>query len=292
MRIGAIEGGGTKFVCAFGDELGNIYKRVKFPTTTPQETLDKVIEFFLDNPVDYIGYGTFGPVDLKVSSDKYGYILNTPKKEWINFDVLGYLSNRLDAKIYIDTDVNLACLGEVYFGSSKSLENVLYITIGTGIGVGVIIDGKIIHGVSHGELGHILVRRNANDNYVGKCLYHKNCLEGLASGPAIEERFGIKGEQLSDNHEVWNLIGSYLGEACTNYTYVLNPQRIILGGGVGQQPLLLKYTKEHFVKTNKNYLTNEYVLDIDSYITTVSLKDDAGIKGCLAFAYLKSQNKI
>lgn len=292
MRLGAIEGGGTKFVCAIGDEFGNIYKRVKFPTTTPIETLNHVIDFFLDNPVDFIGYGTFGPVDLKPSSQTYGCILNTPKKDWINFDVLNYLSERLDSKVYLDTDVNLACLGEVYFGDSKDLESVLYITIGTGIGVGAIIDGHIIHGVSHGEMGHILVRKNPLDDYSGKCMYHHDCLEGLASGPAIEERYGCKGETLSNNEEVWKLIGSYVGEACTNYTYMFNPERIILGGGVGQQPLLLKYTKENFIQTNKSYITNKFVQDIDSYITVVSLKDDAGCKGCLAFAYLKSKNLI
>ena len=291
MKIGAIEGGGTKFVCAVGDELGNIYKRVKFPTTTPAETLSQVIDFFKENPVDAIGYGTFGPVDLNPKSQMFGHILNTPKIDWVNFDVVSYLKNALQIDIYIDTDVNLACLGEIYFGDSKGLDNILYITIGTGIGVGTFIDGKIIHGVSHGELGHILIRQNPLDHYTGKCPYHKTCLEGLASGPAIEERYGVKGETLSDNHDVWKLIGSYVGEACVNYTYTFNPQRIILGGGAGQQPLLLKYTKENFLKINNNYLTNKYIEDIDSYITIVSLKDDAGAKGCLAFAYLK-HNKL
>lgn len=281
MILGGIEGGGTKFICAVGNEFGNIEKEIVIPTTTPKETLDKVIEFFKINPVQKIGIGCFGPLNIDKNSEDYGMILDTPKKEWSNFNIVQYLKREVNVPIVINTDVNVAALAEKSVGMSKGLENILYITIGTGIGVGAIINNRIINGVNHSEMGHIALRKHPNDHFEGLCKFHGDCFEGLASGPAIESRYNKKGEFLTDDIKVWEMIGYYIGQAVAIYTFIFSPQRIILGGGVSFQKNLLPFIKDSFNKFNNDYIKNKYINDIDNYIQLTSLNNRAGLIGAI-----------
>lgn len=181
MKLGAIEAGGTKFVCGIADENGNIFERASFPTETPEITLKKVYDFFKDKGVEAIGVGSFGPIDPNPNSDTYGYITKTPKKYWSDFNLIGELQKNLNIPMAFDTDVNGAALGEATWGAAKGLKNCLYLTIGTGIGGGALVSGKLIHGMLHPEMGHIFVRRHPEDTYVGKCPFHNDCFEGLAA---------------------------------------------------------------------------------------------------------------
>jgi len=201
--LGAIEAGGTKFVCAVGDEKGNIFKRLVIPTTVPEETIPQVITFFKPYKIEAIGVGSFGPIDVNKESPTYGYITSTPKKGWRDFPFVQSLKDATSIPIGFNTDVNAAALGEVTFGSAKGSDSCLYITVGTGIGAGAVVQSKLLQGMSHPEMGHILVRRHPTDKYQGKCPYHHDCLEGLASGPAIEERWGNPAVHLKDRKEVW-----------------------------------------------------------------------------------------
>lgn len=284
MKLGGIECGGTKFICAVGDEFGNIEKELVITTTTPEETLNKVIEFYKINEVQKIGIGSFGPVEINKSSNNYGSILDTPKVEWSNFNIIKYLQKEINVPITINTDVNVAALAEIKVGNSKDLNNILYITIGTGIGVGAIIDNKIINGVNHTEMGHIALRKHPNDNFEGNCLFHKDCFAGLASGPSIEKRYNLKGEQLQDNEELWDIIGYYIGQAIAIYTFIFSPQRIIIGGGVAHQKSLLPIIKKYFKIFNNDYIKNKYIDDLDSYIQLTSLNNRAGLIGSVLLA--------
>ena len=281
MKIGGIEGGGTKFICAIGNEFGMILKEIVIPTTTPEETLDQAINFFKNNHIDKLGIACFGPLNLNINSNNYGCILDTPKKGWSNFNLVKYLKNNLNIPIVINTDVNAAALAEIKVGNSKNLTDILYITIGTGIGVGGISNGKIVNGICHSEMGHIYLNKHPNDSYLGCCPFHNNCLEGLASGKAIENRYKSNGQNLQDNDEVWDLIGFYIGQALASLTFIFSPQRIIIGGGVIKQEKLLPIIKNYFIKFNNNYINNEYIKDIDSYIQITSLNDRAGLIGSL-----------
>lgn len=193
MKLGALEAGGTKMVCAIGDETGKIYEQVSIATTTPEETIPKLIAYFQDKQIDALGIASFGPVELDPASEKYGYITTTSKLAWTNFDFLGSMKAALKCPMGFDTDVNGSVLGEVTFGQAKGKHCVMYLTVGTGIGAGVYIDGKLLHGMLHPEAGHILITKRDTDHYEGKCPYHKDhCLEGMAAGPAIEARWGKK----------------------------------------------------------------------------------------------------
>ncbi|MEH7481268.1 ROK family protein [Neobacillus drentensis] len=286
--LGAIEAGGTKFVCAVGDEKGNIIDRIQIPTTVPAETMPKVIEFFKQYPVKAIGVGSFGPIDVNQESAAYGNITSTPKPGWRDYPFVQSLRDAFSVPIGFNTDVNAAALGEVTFGAAKGLDSCLYITVGTGIGAGAIVQGKLLQGLSHPEMGHILVRRHPNDEFRGKCPYHHDCLEGLAAGPAIEERWGAKGDLLVDRIEVWDLEGYYIAQALMQYVLILSPKKIILGGGVMNQKQVFrsvyKYLKE---------FVNEYVAlpDLAEYIVGPGLGDNAGITGSLMLAHQAYQEK-
>lgn len=285
MRLGAIEAGGTKFVCGIGNEHGEVIERISIPTTTPEETMGQVIDFFKNKEVDAIGVGSFGPVDLDVSSPTYGFITSTPKKYWNQFDLVGGLKKRFDVPIGFDTDVNAAALGESVWGAAKGLDSCLYMTVGTGIGVGAVAEGKLIHGMLHPEMGHILVRRHEKDAYQGSCPFHGDCLEGMAAGPAIEARWGKKGVDLAADSGVWELEAYYLAQALVNYILVLSPQKIIIGGGVMKQEQLFPLVREHTVKLLNGYIQHENILkNIDQYIVPPGLGDNAGLCGALALA--------
>jgi fructokinase len=281
MMLGGIEAGGTKFVCAVGDETGNIIERVQIPTTVPEETMSQVIEFFRGYELEAIGVGSFGPIDVNLESPGYGSITSTPKARWRNYPFVKTLEKEFRIPIGFNTDVNAAALGEVTHGAAKELDSCLYITIGTGIGAGAIVQGKLLQGLSHPEMGHILVRRHPQDEYQGKCPYHQDCLEGLAAGPAIEERWGAKGVDLVNRPEVWELQGYYIAQALMQYVLILSPKKIILGGGVMHQkqlfPSIYKYLKE-FVA---NYV---YLPELSDYIVSPGLGDSAGITGSLMLA--------
>lgn len=279
--LGAIEAGGTKFVCAVGDETGAIIAREQIPTTIPEETIPKVIEFFKQYPVKAIGIGSFGPVDVNQESPAYGSITSTPKPGWKDYPFVQTIKEAFAVPVGFNTDVNAAALGEATFGAAEGLDSCLYITVGTGIGAGALVQGKLLQGLSHPEMGHILVRRHREDHYQGKCPYHSDCLEGLAAGPAIEARWGAKGVDLVERNEVWDMEGYYLAQALMQYVLILSPKKIILGGGVMHQKQVFhsiyKYLKE---------LLNDYVTlpELEHYIVSPGLGDNAGITGSLLLA--------
>ena len=282
-RIGAIEGGGTKFVVGVGTVDGQIEVMESFPTTTPEETMGKTVEFFRDKGVSAIGFGSFGPVDLNTQSPTYGHIAKTPKPHWSDYDVVGHLKQHFDIPIGFDTDVNAAALGEATYGAAKGLNSCLYITIGTGIGAGAVVEGKLVHGLTHPEMGHINVRRHPEDTYAGKCPYHGDCLEGLAAGPAIEARWGVKAYELPEDHKAWEFQAYYIAQALMNYILIISPEKIILGGGVSKQRHLLPRIHEELRKQLNGYVHHPAILEhTDAYIVTPGLEDRAGITGSLA----------
>lgn len=284
MILGALEAGGTKMVCAIGDEYGNLKDRITFPTKTPEITMPQMISYFKKFPVEAIGIGTFGPADLNPASETYGYITTTPKLAWANFNIRGTFEQALQIPVSIDTDVNAAALGEAAFGCMKNINNGIYITIGTGIGVGILAEGKLLHGMLHPEGGHILLDRHPSDTYQGCCPYHKNCFEGLASGPALEKRYGKKAIELTNLREVWELEADYIAKALVNYILILSPERIVLGGGVMHQEQLFPLVRKRTMELLNGYLKTRQLENIDTYIVPPSLNDNQGVLGCLKLA--------
>ena len=284
MRLGALEAGGTKMVCAIGDENGKIFEQVSIPTETPEITMPKLVEYFKEKNVDALGIACFGPIELDKKADNYGYITTSSKLAWRNFDVVGSFAKELGCPIGFDTDVNGSVLGEVTFGQGKGKNCVMYLTIGTGIGAGIYIDGKLLHGMLHPEAGHVLIRRRSSDPYEGKCPYHKDCLEGMAAGPAIEERWGKKAIELADKEEVWDLEADYIAQALTGYILTLSPEMIILGGGVMHQEQLFPLIREKVLEKLGGYVQAEELEHMEKYIVPASLHDDQGIMGCLELA--------
>ncbi|SJZ63922.1 fructokinase [Pilibacter termitis] len=273
MLVGSIEAGGTKFVCAVGNENLEILEQAQFPTTTPEETLAKVIEFFQKHKVEAIGIGSFGPIEIRENHEKYGYITTTPKKYWGDTDILGSIQQALNIPCSFTTDVNSSAYGELVL-SEKKVKSLVYYTIGTGIGGGAIQNGVFIGGKSHAEMGHIFVKRHANDlSFSGVCPFHKDCLEGVASGPTIQARSGIRGEILAKEnptHEVWDILSYYIAQAAVNATLNLAPEKIIFGGGVVSQTLLEKI-KEQFVALLNNYVEID---NIEEYLVLPSIENN------------------
>lgn len=285
MLIGGIEAGGTKFVCAVGNEKGEVVERAAFPTTTPEETLARVVEFFRGREIVSLGVGSFGPIDPNKHSPRYGYITSTPKPNWGNYNLLGELKKHFNIPIGFDTDVNGAALGELEHGAAKGLNSVLYITVGTGIGAGAVVEGKLINGLLHPEMGHIYVRRHEKDRYEGGCPYHRDCLEGLAAGPAIEARWGVKGDEIPEEHEAWEMEAYYLAQALVNYILIISPEKIVMGGGVMKQLQLFPMIRKYVVELLNGYLVKREILsEIDEYIVPPKLGDNAGIVGAMALA--------
>ncbi len=278
MLIGCIEAGGTKFVCGVCDERGQILDRTQFPTLAPNETMENVNNYFSKKSINAIGLGCFGPIDLKLTSKTYGFIKNTPKESWKNYNILGYLKKKFNVPIGFDTDVNSAALGEAHYGAAKGLQNVLYITIGTGIGAGVLVEGNLLHGMLHPEMGHILIRRHPDDDFEGICPYHKDCIEGLASGKSIETRYNKKAQYLTDD-SVWKLEAYYIAQALMNYILILSPEKIIIGGGVSKQKKLLKYVRVYVKQFLNDYINTNELKDLEHYIVNPQLGDNAGLIG-------------
>ncbi len=281
MRLGALEAGGTKMVCAIGNENGEILERISIPTETPDITMPKLISYFADKEIEALGIGCFGPIDLNRDSDTYGYITTTPKLAWKNYNIVKMFQDALNVPVGFDTDVNGSALGEATWGITKGLENSMYITIGTGIGTGIITNGKLLHGMLHPEGGHLLLSRHPNDSFEGTCPYHKTCLEGLASGPAIEARWGEKGTELAERREVWELEAYYIAQALVDYIMVLSPQRIVIGGGVTHQEHLMPLIREQVKRQLAGYIDTKELLNMDQYVVLPSLNDNQGIMGAL-----------
>ncbi|WNS43617.1 ROK family protein [Paenibacillus sp. MMS20-IR301] len=283
MIIGAIEAGGTKFICGVGNEEGEILDRISFPTETPEKTMQQVVAYFKHTGVEAIGIGSFGPLNMDFSSPLYGHVTTTPKPGWGGFDFVGYMKRYFPVPIGFDTDVNAAAFGEVKWGAAQGLDSCVYYTIGTGIGVGVYAEGKLIHGLVHPEGGHVLTRRHAEDVFEGLCPYHGDCLEGLAAGPAIEKRWSIKGSALPADHLAWEIEAYYLGQAIAGVILLLSPKRVILGGGVMHQEQLFPMIRKEVRKALNGYVAAPEILEAtDSYIVPPGLGDNAGLCGALA----------
>ncbi len=284
MIYGGIEAGGTKMICVIGNEKGEILDRMQIPTKTPEETMPLMIDYFKGKDIQALGIACFGPIDLDTTSKTYGYITSTPKLDWKNYDIVGAFKKELGIPVGFDTDVNGSLLGEITWGCAKGKTDALYITIGTGIGGGVMTNGKLLHGMLHPELGHIKMAVVDGDNYKGKCPYHGTCFEGMASGPAIEERWGKKAIELANDDRVWDLESTYIAQALSMYILTLSPQIIILGGGVMHQEQLFPLIRKKVLDQLNGYLITKELEDIDNYIIPASLNDDQGIMGAIKLA--------
>jgi len=280
-RIGALEAGGTKMVAAVVNENGEVMERESIPTRTPEETMPEILDWFREREVDSVGVACFGPVDLRENSPTYGYILETPKLSWRNYNILGALS-ALRVPLAFDTDVNGSALGEYTRGAARGTDSCIYITIGTGIGIGVIVGGEPLHGALHPEGGHILLRKVPGDDFPGICPSHGDCFEGLCSGPAIAARWGKPARELIDRPEVWELESSYIAQAIADYLLVLSPEKVILGGGVMKQEQLFPLIRKKVPELLNGYLQIPGLRDIENYIVAPELADDQGIMGCAA----------
>lgn len=286
--VGGIEAGGTKFVCAVGTGPGDIRAEVRFPTTTPEETIDRAVAFFreqgLAEPLRAVGIAAFGPLDPRLESPSFGHITTTPKPGWADTDLAGAIVEALDVPIGFDTDVNGAGLGEWRWGAAQGLDTFIYLTIGTGIGGGGLINGRLMHGLIHPEMGHIRLPHDwSADPFPGRCPYHGDCLEGMASGPAMAERWGSPADTLPADHPAWELEAHYLAAALHTFICTLSPQRIILGGGVMQQPHLFPLVRRKVQESLAGYVQSPAILSaIDEYIVPPSLGAQAGVLGAFA----------
>jgi fructokinase len=288
---GAVEAGGTKFVCAIGDELGHIHSQLRIATGDPVSTLTAVRGFLRAGSqgvgrLSAIGVGCFGPIDLDRSSAQYGCIGRTPKAGWSNTDVAGTLAEEFGCPVGFDTDVNAAALAEHRWGVAKDVKNLVYLTVGTGIGGGAIVSGAPLHGLTHPEIGHIYPRRHPLDlGFPGVCPFHRDCLEGLASGPAILARTGSSLRQLEPAHPQWDIEADYLGQLCAQLALTLSPQRIVMGGGVMSQLRLLPLIRQRMRHWLGGYINRrELLADVERYVVAPALHGQAGILGALALA--------
>ncbi|MBL8062266.1 MAG: ROK family protein [Anaerolineales bacterium] len=295
---GAIEGGGTKFICAVGSGPNSIRAEARFATTTPEETIGHVIEFFHVQEeklgeLSAIGFACFGPLDPNPASSTYGHILPTPKPGWTNANVVGLLRKEFDIPIAFDTDVNGAALGEWRWGKAQGLQTFIYLTVGTGIGGGAYVQGNLLHGLIHPEMGHIPLKHDLEkDPFEGACPFHNDCFEGLASGVAIEKRWGMRGALLMPDHIAWDIEADYIAQALTSYTMTLSPQRIIIGGGVGSLPHLLPQVRKRTRELINGYIQSPIILEnIESYLVNPGLGNRSGVLGAIALAEQSLQKK-
>ena len=286
MRYGTLEAGGTKMVLSIGNEQYELLEQAKIPTEDPETTIRAMIAWFQTQRIDALGIGTFGPVDLKEDSPTYGWILETPKPGWANTPLLPRLRDALQVPVKIDTDVNAAALAEWQLGAAKGLSSCAYVTVGTGIGVGYIVNGRPLHGLLHPETGHILLREEeADPTPDGFCPFHTGCAEGLASGPAMEKRWGTKAEKLPEDHPAWDLEAAYLAQMCANILCAVSPEKIILGGGVMQQKHLFPKIQKRTQDLMNGYIRSDRILShIDDYITEPGLGTRSGALGALLLA--------
>jgi fructokinase len=284
---GAIEAGGTKFICAVGTGPDDL-ETVQIPTTTPSATLEAAIDFFRERRSELasVGIASFGPVDLNPESWTYGYITSTPKSGWRNCDIAGAVRKSLDVPVGFDTDVNGAALGEARWGAAQGLSDFIYLTVGTGIGGGAVSNGKVVHGLVHPEMGHIRVPHDRNrDPFAGGCPFHGDCLEGLASGPAIQSRWGISPRELPPSHPGVALEAHYLALGIANWVCTLSPQRIVLGGGVMQQQHLFPLIRVELLQLLNGYVQAREITEcVNQFVVPARLGGRAGVLGALVLA--------
>jgi fructokinase len=300
MRIyGGIEAGGTKFVCAVGSDPNAILDQAVFSTTLPEETIQRAIVFFEESIKKFgeltsIGVASFGPLDPDPRSPTYGSIALTPKPGWSGFDFVDFIRGAIDLPVGFDTDVNGAGLGEWRWGAAQGLHTFVYLTIGTGIGGGGMLNGELMHGLLHPEMGHIRLPHDLSlDPFPGICPYHNDCLEGLANGPAIEQRWGAPAEKLPPDHPAWELEAHYLALALVNYICTLSPQRIIMGGGVMKQTHLFPRIRTKVSALLNNYVQVPQITEkIDEYIVPPILGNRAGVMGAIALAMDANMHNI
>ncbi|MFK5892495.1 MAG: ROK family protein [Pseudomonadota bacterium] len=288
--VGGIEAGGTKFKCVVGYSNGDIVAVKTFPTTNPENTFAKATVFFketikLFGEINALGIAHFGPVDIDPNSKNYGKILATAKTYWSSTDVVGYFVNAFGVPVCFQSDVNGAAIGEHTLGNAQGVDNFVYITVGTGIGGGIFVNGELLNHKCHPEIGHMMIPKHLQlDTFKGCCPFHADCLEGLASGKAIEQRWGKAGQWLKEDHQAWQLEAHYLAVLCINLTYSLAPEKIIIGGGVMQQPQLLPLIKKKFTKMMQGYFPASYSPTNKHYILSPGLGEDSAIKGALILA--------
>ena len=283
--IGAIEAGGTKMVLATGYADGTIVERASIPTEEPAKTVPTMVEWLSGKGIAALGIAAFGPTAVNPKSPDYGHILQTPKLAWRGYDFLGEMRRGLGVPCGYDTDVNGACLGEVMYGAGKGLENVIYITVGTGIGAGVYVDGHLLHGMLHPEAGHIaLARVPGDEGFACNCPSHDSCFEGLAAGPAVVARYGVeRASDMADDEGFLELESAYIAQGIVTYIYTLSPQRIVLGGGVPDHaPKLMARVRAKVLEQINGYLATPELTDIDGYIVPPACGGDQGVLGAIA----------
>jgi fructokinase len=289
--FGAVEAGGTKFVCAVGDENGTLHAESRIATTDPDSTLARVGEFLRDQsrafgPLRAIGLASFGPLVLDRASARYGFIDKTPKAAWSDIDIVGKLAAQFSCPIGFDTDVNAAALAEHRWGAGRDIANLVYLTVGTGIGGGVLVDGTPVHGLMHPEIGHMRPRRHPLEvNFDGVCPFHGDCLEGLASGAAIRARTGTELQHLAAAHAQWQMEADYLGQLCAQVVLMISPQRIVMGGGVMRQERLLPMIRQRMQHWLGGYINRRALLsEVEHYVVAPALGERAGVLGALRLA--------
>ena len=280
VLYGAVEMGGTKTDLAVGTSFEDMSEPHRIPTSEPDSTLGEIAEFFANHDVQSVGVASFGPMNLDKSSARYGTMLFTPKPGWTGTAVYKRLHTRLGVPVVLDTDVNGAALGEGRWGAARGMDNYVYVTVGTGIGAGIVVHGEPLSGERHPEMGHIVVCRLNGDRHDGSCPYHGACLEGMAAGPALESRFG-RPETWPGNDQVLEVTAHYLAQGMLNLVYTVAPERIIVGGGVSDLPEL-----HHRLRERLNVLLAGYpeTLDLDLLISKPGLGDRSGLAGALLLA--------
>jgi fructokinase len=287
---GGIEAGGTKFVCAVGNSPDIIRAKIQFPTTTPSETIARAVDFFRKEApgeeLKAVGIGSFGPLDLDPASSTYGHITATPKPGWADVNIPEMVKEALQVPVVLDTDVNAAALGEVTWGGAQGLDTFVYLTIGTGIGGGAVINGELLHGLVHPEMGHMLLPHDSkSDPFPGICRFHGDCWEGLASGPAILQRWGKPPEDIPLDHAAWDLEARYLALGIMNLVCTLSPERMIIGGGVMQKPGLLNRVQLKVQELLNGYIHSPQITEhIETYLIRPALGNLSGVLGAIALA--------
>lgn len=273
MLLGSIEAGGTKFVCAVGNENYQVEDQVTFPTTSPEETMNKAVNYFKKFKIDAISIASFGPIEIRKTALDYGYITTTPKKGWKNTNIIGMLNKQINVPTFFTTDVNSSAYGEYIMSilSNSDISSLVYYTIGTGVGGGAIINGQFVGSLGHSEMGHVFIKRHPKDlDFAGICPFHSDCLEGLVSGPTFEVRTGKKGADVPLTDYVWNIMSYYVAQAALQTTLILRPDKIVFGGGVTNEVFLQKVRKD-FAKLLNGYIQ---VPELSKYITMPEISDN------------------
>jgi fructokinase len=287
--LGGVETGGTWIVCAIGSAPDDILAHDRFPTADPPAALERIVAFFSRDDrlrPEAIGVGAFGPLQLDPDAPDWGSVMTTPKPGWSHTAIASELVGRLGVPVTIDTDVNAAAIAESRWGAGAGLDNLCYLTVGTGIGAGLLIDGRPVHGLVHPEVGHLRIPHDrVRDPFGGVCPAHGDCWEGLASGPAISQRWGRPAGELTDDHDAWKLEAEYLALGILAIVSVASPRRVIMGGGVMGRAGLRAQVGDRLVALNGGYLQTPLLADqVRDFLVAPRLGDKAGVLGALAMA--------